>query len=315
MKRCLTLLLLVLALLPACGPAAPELTSATTSQTPATTEMETTTEPEPTTEAPTTTRASIIGEGISWRIVSRDATMKTRIWWDEEIPEYNKKTELKLSDDKTVVVKREYAPARVTNRVLLRNEADGSEILLLEHTEPSDYEGSHPYLSCALDERYFVLTWLSMGHWAGSVFDIQEKREIPIKFPEGFNSAYFLTYASDGYLYFKHSGEYVPLQIARIELNALLKGNSLASIALSWTEAAADYTNMDLISPGGRYLAAVDEQDTLLVFDLKQRKRVFDMPPPEGYRHLAPHFADDHTLYFYEWDNDSPTHILEITLP
>jgi len=84
---------------------------------------------------------------------------------------------------------------------------------------------------------------------------------------------------------------------------------------LSRAQAAVDYTNMDLVSPGGAYLAAVDENDSLLVFDLKQRKRVLDMPSPEGYRFCVPHFADDHTLYFYELDNNSPTHILEITLP
>jgi hypothetical protein len=106
------------------------------------------------------------------------------------------------------------------------------------------------------------------------------------------------------------------LRITRIELSALLNDNNLQATEI-FADTKVGYTNWHLISPGGRYLAAVEgeEEKFLLVYDLAQRKCILRLQPPDGGRFNCPHFVDDHMLYFYDWQDDSPSHILEITLP
>jgi len=312
MKRIAILLLALCLLLPACGRVKPEPVPETTAGIKGAANEEITTE-EPSTETPITARE------VSWRVIPTDAAMKKGIasWADEEMIEYNKKTELKLPGNKAVVINREEMQKKVVSQIILRNEIPGGETLLLEDTVPDYYGGSVPFLSCVLNERYFLITWLGMDSWAGcSVFDIQEKREIPIQFPENFVSRYFLTYANDGYLYFMMREEDRLLRITRIELSALLKDNHLQATEI-FADTKVGYTNWHLISPDGRYLAAVEgeEADFLLVYDLAQQKCILRLQPPGGGPFNCPHFVDDHTLYFYDWYGDSLTHALEITLP
>jgi len=122
------------------------------------------TEAESTSEAPTIELAQGETNGVSWRVIelSAEARKDLLTWTKGNIYfESNKQEELKLSDDKTVVIVRENQ--RHTNKIILRN-ADGSEVLLLEHTTTIDpYEGVAPFLSPAINERYILITWLGMG--------------------------------------------------------------------------------------------------------------------------------------------------------
>jgi len=310
---CLLLCLALLFGLFACGQAEPDPTTAvpTTIEIENSTEVDTTTE-DVTTEEPTT-QAPIIGEGVRWRVIPTDTALRAGIavWPDEEIAEYNKKTELKLSNNKTVIVNSKTTQLEIEFRVVLRNETTGSETLLFEHITPNDVVMRVPYLSCAFDERYFLITWMAYEGWIGcSVFDIQEKREIPIRFPDDFYEPYFLTYANDGYLYFMLGGEDYDLRVARISLSEFLKDNNLRAVEV-FIDTEVGHTSLNLISPNGRYLAA-EGNNTILVFDLVQKKCVLRLQPESVYQQW-PHFVDDHTLYFYNEFNDES--IIEITLP
>jgi len=308
MKRIAILLLALLLLLPACGRAAPE---------PA---------PEESTTAPVT---QIIAEP-TWRLVPTDDAMKADIaaWWGEPDAAWEL-GELKLSEAKTVILRRGWNADEsfvVSSTILLRDETDGSETVLLEHNNPnySTSSSRSPIPAQALDERYFVINWYYYEGSAGcSVFDTQEKRDIPIQFPEGSLSARFIGFAG-GWLYFGHRAYSYepgdPLHITRIALDALLADSNLPAAEMI-RDTQVGYTAQYLISPGGRYLAAsesradyaTDEDAFLLVYDLAQGKNVLRLPRPEGYGFWYTRFADDNMLYFYDFNDDS--HVLEVMLP
>jgi len=273
-------------------------------------------------------------EKLSWRVIATDAAMKADIavWREELRAERDRDLEgLKLSEGKTVVLKRGWSADGsfiVSSTILLRDEAQGSETVLMEHSNPnySTSSSRSPIPAQALDERCFVIDWYYYEGPAGcSVFDIQEKRDIPIKFPAGALGARFLGFTG-GWLYFEHGAysyeEGDPLHITRIELSALLADNDLvAEDVIRDTQAGSGCTALYLVSPGGRYLAAMearadyaaDEEGFLLVYDLAQGERVLRLPQPEGYNFWHPHFADENVLYFY--DNTDDGHVLEVRLP
>jgi len=307
MKRIAILLLALCLLLPACGRLVPDpVPETTTTETPAI-------------QPPITE--------LSWRVISTDAAMKADIaaWRDEDPYALYRQDELKISEDKMVIMKikmNQDQDDRVSSTILLRNEADGSETVLLEH--PSGYERfrTYPNLGYVLDKRYFVIHWNYYEGSAGcSVYDLQEKRNIPIQFPAGSLGPRFLAYI-DGYLYFEHSAYSYepgdPLHITRVALDALLADNNLPAADVI-VDTQVGRTGHAMLSPGGRYLAAVaspqeaEPVDTLLVYDLAQQERVLHLPQPEGHSFISSHFADDHTLYFYDHTDDG--NVLEITLP
>jgi len=297
MKRIATLLLALCLLLPACGKAVPEQETTATKAS---------------TQPPITE--------LTWRVIPTDDAMKAGIAaWREEQSADRPLGELKLSQDKTVILERGWSRDGsfiVSSTILLRDEAGGSETVLMEHNNPnySTSTSRSPVPVYALDERYIVISWDYYESAADcSVFDIQEKRDIPV---EGTASHRFLAFAG-GFLYFVYSPydpEYYndPLQIRRIALWALLEDNSLAA-SDAIIDAETGYAYPLLISPEGRYLAT-EKDGSLLVYELERGRQVLRIPPPEGAYHFNwPHFMDDHTLYFYDHTDDGA--ILEITLP
>jgi len=262
---------------------------------------------------------------VSWRVVPTDAAMKAVIAaWREEPGAAWELGELKLSEGKTVTLKRGWnadGSFIVSSTILLRDEADGSETVLMEHNNPSYSTSSSrsPIPTLALDERYFVIDWHYYEGSAGcSVFDTQEKRDIPVKFPEGALSAHFLGFA-DGWLYFGHRAYSYepgdPLHVTRVELGALIAGNDLpAEDALAYRGVGEFFSG--LISPGAKYYAGIDSGDRdafLYVFDLARGECALRIALPEGYSFRAVHFMNDNLLYFYDANNDG--NVLEVMLP
>jgi len=144
-----------------------------------------------------------------------------------------------------------------------------------------------------------------------SVYDLEEKREIPIKFPDTIGQRFYIGYVNDN-LYFRQGAEDDELCVARINFSELLQNNNLQATIVIGPEDVG-YTNITQISPNGRYFATCgNDEDFILIYDFEQNKWIVRMAQPDGHDFWILRFMDNHTLYIY---NEHSTLALEITLP
>jgi len=284
---------------------------------------ETTSEPttEPITNPTPSLRASIIGEGVSYRVIECDDAMLLAMgnWnysWDGDL---NKQRSLYLSDEKQVLLKEHEGYRSSTFTITLHDYTTGKETVLMEHWASGHFpDGAWPYLSCAMDERYFLISWLGWGTFSkvNSVYDIKQMKETEIDFPSDFEP-YFLNYI-DGWLYFVSVGE----KLLNGEFHLMcVKLSDIKSGELKAVDVPEDITISGAYSKfiSGRYFFtnAEDENYTpcknyALVFDIEQRKCVLKL---EGHDYFSYpiHGGRDKLLFKSHLNN---THyLIEITLP
>jgi len=257
MKR-LTLLLLALALLPACGWTVPEpTTTAVITQAPTTTEMETIT------EAPTPTRATIMGRGVTYNLLGLNDKQNASIkeWLDGWLEEYNREEE--------------YVQEILLDQTILNQ-------LLEQQEETHEYlwpGGVYPRCM-AFDDRFVFIEWINYK-WLEhqEIYDKQEKRSIPFDtlplnamtpFAIVNDIIYMKNMNDDGPYYEEYFGE---LNLLAYDLKALQQGRPFIGIDLlaSIPHEPALCVWMSELTKDGRYFI-VSDVDSLCVFDLESKE-------------------------------------------
>jgi len=323
----LLLLVLTLALLPACGPAVPEVVPTTA----ATTQAPTTTEPETTTEAPTTTRITITGSGITYKVLDledrKNASIKA--WLDGWFKEFNRE--------------KEYAPETLLEESVV-------DQLLEQIREDHEYLFSEnsTYPRCtALDDRFVFIDWIDYK-WLiqQEIYDKQEKKSIsfsalpfravtPIAVVN--DTVYMGNMNDDGPYYEHYCGE---LNLLTYNLKDLRQGKPFKGkdLLADIPHEPASGIWMYQLTEGERFFIVSDVYG-LRVFDLKTKNlalqlsaMLIDIPGNvswytlrPGDKNLGGHFAwRNGKLYWFpiEWLGNPGNlcrpygnNIIEITLP
>ena len=268
-----------------------------------------------------TTHAAIIGESISWRELDAESYgvknfIKT--WFDNY---YNPKPRGDVSLSDTIKISTDLGAEW---EIWMRDEATGKDELLVG----VDRENSLvPVFLGEINERYFLFMWAIMdsdGSFNPMIYDIQEKREIEIQYPEGaghyiqtIDGRVYMVYAGTG---LGTSGE-VGLRLLCIDTSALAKGEPIAAKDVlkgvpaydNFLENLSECDIPNALSSDARYFAVFNDDDNpvLHVFDTTRRELIFTLDQQQALGgNLRVAFIDTHTLYWFGEKN-----IIEITLP